>query len=87
MTAGSTPDAPYEGRWEIGLSALVLMGLVAAMALSIFLGTQSDRAIQQLKQAEQTKLLATDMLLILRRAESSQRGYFLTGEHRAYQTI
>ena len=80
MTAGSTPDAPYEGRWEIGLSALVLMGLVAAMALSIFLGTQSDRAIQQLKQAEQTKLLATDMLLILRRAESSQRGYFLTGE-------
>ena len=80
MTTGSTPDVPYEGRWEIGLSALVLTGLVAAMALSIVLGIQSDRAIEQLKQAEQTKLLATDLLLGLRRAESSQRGYLLTGD-------
>ena len=73
------PNAPFEGRWEIGLSVLVLTGLVVAMTLSIFLGAQSNRTIGALKHAEQTKLLATDLLLDLRRAESSQRGYLLTG--------
>ena len=73
------PNAPFEGRWEIGLSVLVLTGLVVAMTLSIFLGAQSNRTIAALKHAEQTKLLATDLLLDLRRAESSQRGYLLTG--------
>lgn len=74
------PSDPIEGRWEIGLSALVLTGLVAAMTLVIMLGAQSNREITQLKQAEQTKFLATDFLLNLRRAESSQRGYLLTGD-------
>jgi len=72
------PD-PAEGRWEIGLSALILTGLVVAMTLVIMLGAQSNREITQLKQAERTKFLATDFLLNLRRAESSQRGYLLTG--------
>ena len=73
------PD-PFEGRWEIGLSALILTGLVVAMTLVIMLGAQSNREITALKQAEQTKFLATDFLLNLRRAESSQRGYLLTGD-------
>ncbi len=69
---------PSEGRWEIGLSVLVLTSLVVAMVLSLLVGAQSNRTIQQLKQSDAIKVLATDLLLTLRRAESSQRGYLLT---------
>jgi signal transduction histidine kinase len=49
------------------------------MTLVIVLGVQSNRESTLFRQAEQTKYLATDFLLKLRTAESSQRGYLMTG--------
>ncbi len=74
--------APMDGRWEIGLSALVLTGLIVAMTLVIVLGAQSRRDLAQLREAEQVKFLATDFLMRQRTAESSQRGYLVTGNPR-----
>lgn len=52
------------------------------MILVIALGARSNREILQLKRAEQNKFLATDFLMRLRTAESSQRGYLVTGNPR-----
>jgi CHASE3 domain sensor protein len=79
VSVGTGKPGLVEGRWEIGLSALVLTGLLVSMTLVILLGAKSDREITQLRQAEQTKFLATDFLMRLRTAESSQRGYLLMG--------